>query len=380
MILIRRYVTIEIAIGALASIGFFLLVFLTGNALRDALSLFTSGRIPLGAFLNLLLLLIPFVLAYALPLGTVTGILITLGRLSGNHEITAMRASGMSLFQITVPILAFATLASIGSAAFNLYFAPENRSLYKSTIRNVVRENPVAFIRPGEMVREFPGFIIYTHSVEEQTVRGFWIWEIGPNGFPQYFIQADRGTIHYDESSQMLVIDLERGIGERRFAPQPHQLAHPDVIRLTTGSYALSLSLDKILGSSGKQQRLQHLGLPALLDLLKRLDSEASDLPPAQRQIERSRVLYQIHSNIAMSLSTLTLSLVAIPLGIRVGRKESYTNIAIALILSLLYFFTTAISGWFEKSPSFYPHLLVHLPNLCFGLAGIYLFRRIDQR
>lgn len=380
MNLLSRYVSREIAFAATGAIGLFILVFMTGNALRDVLGLFTSGRIPLSAFLNLLSLLLPFVLAYALPLGTVTGILIALGKLSANQEVTAMRAAGMGLSEITRPVLVFAVLISLASAIFNLYLAPETRSVYKSTIRNVVRANPVAFVRPGEIVRDFPGFLIYVNSVDGNAFRGFWIWQLDPDGIPRHQIQADRGSLRYDESTQTLLLELQDATAERRDPDRPDDLGTGETVRLTMTSLPLQLPLDRILGSNRQEKRLKYLSVDDLLAERRLLNDPANtsqgDEDP---RIRRTRIDYLIHSNIAMSFATVSLALVAIPLGIQVGRRESWSNIAIALGLAMGYFFLSSVTSWFERSPDLHPHLLVHLPNIAFITLGILLFRRINR-
>lgn len=378
--MLSRYVSREIAFAATGAIGLFIIVFMTGNALRDVLGLFTSGRIPLGSFLNLLALLLPFVLAYALPLGTVTGVLIALGKLSANREITAMRAAGLSLSQITRPVFIFAVLASVGSAVFNLYLAPETRAVYKSTIRNIVRANPVAFIRPGEMIRDFPGFLIYVDAVEGNTFRGFWIWELDADGTTRHQIQADAGSLRYDEDTQTLLLELKDATAERRDRNEPDRIGTGETVRLTVSSLPLQLPLDRILGTDRQDRRLQYLSLDGLLEERRRLLSVATDTdPPEDLEIRRTRIDYRIHSNVALSFATFSLAFVAIPLGIQVGRRESYSNIAIALGLSLAYFFASSVTGWFEQSPRLHPHLLVHLPNLLFLLLGYFLFKRVNR-
>ena len=89
---------------------------------------------------------------------------------------------------------------------------------------------------------------------------------------------------------------------------------------------------------------------------------------------------YQLQKNIAMSLSVFALTLVAIPLGIRAGRRESYANVALALCLSVLYFFLMAMTGWLENKPSARADLLVHLPNLFFQFLGAALLARGQPR
>src|SRR5436190_168309 len=88
-----------------------------GNAVRDLLAPLLAGQLGWDVALRLILLLFPVVAPFALPMGMLTGVLLTLGRLSADSEITAMRTAGMGLSRIARPIL----LLGVLGAAFGLY-------------------------------------------------------------------------------------------------------------------------------------------------------------------------------------------------------------------------------------------------------------------
>ena len=72
-----------------------------------------------------------------------------------------------------------------------------------------------------------------------------------------------------------------------------------------------------------------------------------------------------------MAISVLSLGLIAIPLGIKVGQKETYANVALALALALFFYFLMIVVGWLGARPELRPELLIWLPNLVFQGAGL---------
>ena len=81
-----------------------------------------------------------------------------------------------------------------------------------------------------------------------------------------------------------------------------------------------------------------------------------------------------------MGVSVMSLCLVAIPLAIKVGRRETYANFALALVLALSFYFMMIIVSWLESQPAWRPDLLVWLPNLFFQGLGLFLLARANMR
>ena len=98
MNLIHRHIFANVVLTCGAAVGLFAFVLMIGNALKDLLGLVLTGQIGADTFVRLIGLLVPFVVSYALPMGMLTGILLVLGRMSSEREITALRASGQACF------------------------------------------------------------------------------------------------------------------------------------------------------------------------------------------------------------------------------------------------------------------------------------------
>ena len=113
MNLLDRHIFKSVLFTCAASVGLFAFVMILGNAVKDLLGYVLADQLAFGTFARLVGLLVPFVVSFALPMGMLTGVLLTLGRLSADSEITAMRASGLSLFRIARPVLIIGTLAAV---------------------------------------------------------------------------------------------------------------------------------------------------------------------------------------------------------------------------------------------------------------------------
>ena len=223
MNLLHRYLFKSVAVSSLLAVGLFAFVLLIGNLLRDAVGLLADGQLEFGLFVRLLLLLVPYVVAYALPLGILTGVLLVLGRLSAQQEITAMRSAGLSLLQIATPIF-FIALVGVGfSVVVNFEYAPSARQQYRDDLAQAVRLNPLNFVVERTFVDQFPGYVLYVGEKEDEVLRDVWLWELDDQRRLRLFIQAESGGLAYDRQTESLLLTLDRGYSEIRDEDDPEE-------------------------------------------------------------------------------------------------------------------------------------------------------------
>ena len=379
MKLLHRHIFASVATTCLAAVSLFGFVLMLGNVLKDLLGYVLAGQLELGTFLRLIGLLVPFVVSYALPMGILTGVLLVLGRMSSDREITAIRASGVSVAGISAPIFFFALLGVVASLLVNFQFMPTARLAYQRELAEAVRQNPLSFIVPKTFIRDFPGIVIYVGDKKgDNTLKDFWLWEVDPQGRVKRFARADEGHITYDEKANNLTLTVQRAQIEVRDAKDLENFASiagaPSMERAT-----FFLPLDRVTGARTVQTKLKWLTFPQLLAEWERLGRPDPNVPAAERERQRMKAQVVFHEKCATAFSVLSFALLAIPLGIKVSRKETSANLGLAVALAMGYYFATVIVGWFDNKPQFRPDLLMWVPNLMFQALGIWMFRKVDR-
>ncbi len=362
MNLLHRHLFWSVLSTCAAAVGLFAFVLIVGNALKDLLGYAIAGQLAPESFAKLVLLLIPYVGAYALPMGVLTGVLLVLGRMSAQNEITAMRAAGLGLGYIARPIILLGVAGAALALVVNFQYMPKARTEYKETLADSLRKNPLSFIVPKTFIRDFPGVVLYVGEKNGLELRDFWLWQLDKEKRVRTFARAQTGRFDYDEAANTLVLTLSRVSIETRNTLDPENFEKPP----TTGSSAevpVELKLDAIFGKQTLRKKLSWMTFGELMTDWRRLSGPDDAL-------QRMQVSFALHEKASSAMAVLAFALLAVPLGIRVSRKETSANLGVALALVMAYYFLTVIVGWLDKYPEIRPDLLLWTPTLLFlGLA-----------
>ncbi len=371
---LQRYLFKEFFTASLFTVGIFVFVLLVGNALKDVLTLLASGKISWSLFFDVLLHLTPSLVAYALPLGVLTGTLLVLGKLSSHNEIMAMKASGISLMSIVSPLFFLAILCTFFAMAVNFYFGPKAITYYRSCLANVIRKNPLEFIQAGTFVKDFPSYIFYIGSKRNGWIENCWLWELDGSQASgvNVFLHASSGYLRYEKDRDALVLTLLNGTGEKWGGIKPDQVP-PQVLFKET---SIALPLKEILGAPTTIKRFDYMTLSELLVEHGKVYRARLPSPDHARKIV---IQLEIQKIMVMSFAVLSLLFIAIPLGIKVGRAETSANLVLAVGLALGYYFIVMALSLLEEKTHWRPDLFIWLPNFAFQGLGLFLLNRLSK-
>jgi lipopolysaccharide export system permease protein len=362
--LYRRHVFWRTFRATLGCVALFVGALLAGNGLRDVLPLLAAGQLAPRFFFQTLAVLVPSVAAYALPLGLLTAVLLTVGRMAADRELLTLRSAGVAPGQVAVPILWLALLGAASSLAIDLFYAPRALYSYRQGLRRLVQRDPLRFLRPGQFVQSFPGLILHAGGQEGQQFGDLRIWELRGDGAVAGCLRADRGQLSLSPAGDQLLLSLEDGTLERMGGGETVFFRH----------LTLPLSLAHGLPAEEEQKRLKHRDLFELWDAFGHWTGGQRPLEersPERRRLDFIAVNLVLQRSLALACSLFGFALLAFPLAVRLARTETSFALAIALFLALAYYFALTAVSWLEESPTLRADWLVWLPNaVLFAVAG----------
>jgi lipopolysaccharide export system permease protein len=382
---LHLYLTRQVLATLAMTVTVFTFVLLLGNVLREILALLVNGQATIGFVAQALGLLIPFVLVFALPMGMLTATLLVFGRFSADQELTAVRASGVSLVALVTPVLLLSAGLSCVSALINMQVAPQCRVAYKGLLFRLGLERAGSFIIEQQFMDDFPGYVVYVRKKEGNRLEKVSIYKLNADGKLEQSIQAESAQIISRVASNQVVLllhnlhryDLVNSQWDQQeeipltleYKPPPAPTLSTNLSDMTFIQLRQKLRDLERLGVHNKP--LERASAAELREQKRLLAATAADLTMPVRM--------QIHRQVAFSFGCIGFTLIGIPLGIRAHRRETSAGVAMALILSLVYYGGIIVGQSLEARPEYAPHLILWLPNFIFQAVGVVLLWRANR-
>ena len=380
---LQKYLVGQVFVTLLLTVAVFTAVLLIGNALREILTLLASSHVSPLLMVKAILYLIPFVWVFALPMGMLTATLLVFGRFSADQELTAARASGVSLMSLVMPVLLLSLFCCTLSAWFNMDLGPRCRVAYVSLIRDLRAEIVNAQLPAGRFIRDFPGYIFYVEKNNGGKLENVMIYRLQNETNVDTTLRAARGQLRPDRANNQLILDLYDAqsvtVGERdAISSFPTLTLNLSLSSATNRVNKPSISDMTFLQLRQELHDLENLHLPVGTNASDTLRVQLKTLRQQQKDFTEP-VRVAMNREVAFSFACFGFTLVGIPLGIRVHRRETNIGIAIALLLVVVYYAFIMLGQSLAARPEFCPHLILWLPNFIFQAVGAVLLWRANR-
>jgi lipopolysaccharide export system permease protein len=309
---------------------------------------------------RIIVFLLPSFMLFTIPIALLIAILIAMGRLSADNEITAIKTSGISLMQIFYPV-AIASLITFILAVFISYFlVPQSNFATKRLLFNIAQQNASIGIKEKVFNSDFKDFLIYAEKipVNRNYMEGVIISDNRMIG-EQNTILAKKAILVSDAESMTVKLKLEDG----SIHTVSSDLKHYRKIDFT--SYEINLDLSTALANLDESSKTStEMTVSELLERMKK---------PGLDKAAVRELAIEVHKKFSIPLSCLFFGLLALPLGIRSHRSVKSRGFAVGLIVVASYYLLRIGGEALAETGYLSPEVGVWTPTLVFALVGTYL-------
>jgi lipopolysaccharide export system permease protein len=320
--ILDRYILREVLVSWLSVSGVLLAILIPYQVAR-VLERAAESQYPRGVVFELIALGAVQNLSLILPVGLLLGIVLGLGRLYHDSEMSAAQACGAGARPILIPVLGFTALLTVLLTALSLQVSPAASSRMLGLRQEALRAGQFAPIAPGKFSTFGGGStVVYAQAADpDGTLRRVFVQR--SRGRKLEIALAQRATHSYSEGGDLQIITLYDGEryegipGERRFR----------IVRFSENSIPVRLP-----PASGGAMAVQGLATGAL----------AASAEPRHRA--------ELQWRIALPIMAVVMALIAVPLARLAPRQGRYARVGYAVLIFFVYI-NLLIAGktWIEK-------------------------------
>lgn len=349
-----RYVFKEIATPFV--LGTFILSFvaLMPQVLKLAEQVLAFG-VDLYGFLLLLTYLLPPVLLFVVPAAFLLSVLVAFGRMSADSEIIAIRAGGVSLWQLLPPVLMLGLLASVATAAMSSFGEPWGRSSVTSFIFKLGETKAAGLVRERTFNDDFFGLVVYADAVNPKESRLSNVFLADQRDPKQrYAVNAREGLVIADPETRSIVLRLVDGTVDHL------GVAGAPVTRVTFSRMDYNVLPDTTKPAGKDPYEMYPLELYGYL--------------VAKGEKAKGREWMAFHKKFAYPVSALLMGILGMALGISDPRHGKGRGYLYGLGAMILYYLLVRFGDSFGEQKIIAPLLAAWLPNVVFFAIGMGLF------
>jgi len=333
--------------------------------------------------LKFLFLLVPFMLSYSIPISILTSVLLVFSRLSADNEVTAIRASGVHLKKVMVPVIVCSLVLSGICYFINSYWRPNSIFNGRKLLLEVGMQEPLMKMESGRFNEIFPGYLVYIAQKHGKIFKQVVVYKFEQEDL-RTVITAESGQFAFGSKKDQNVVNLNLFNGVIEDIPINGQETGK-LNRMQFGTYTIDFNVtEQIKDLSKITKKEREMTNPELSkrvnELQKKIKQQAQYPLVQQLEQEISSIKTRIHNRVALAVSCFMFILVGIPLGISVHRSETSIGAGISLILMSVYYFLTTLGEAFQYKINMHPWVLMWIPNIFLLVIGTRLVYKLFQK
>ncbi|MBN1662854.1 MAG: LPS export ABC transporter permease LptF [Deltaproteobacteria bacterium] len=366
--IIHRYILKEISLPFLMILCVLTFVLLMGRILQ-LMDLMVNKGVGIIDVAMLILYMIPSFLVFTIPISLLISILIGLGRLSGDNEITIFKASGISIYKLIQPIAIASLIAFILTAFTSLFLVPQGNQRTRNVLFTIAQKKASIGIKEKIFNDDFRGILLYAEKIpsEGNYMEGVIVSDNRLGEDPSTII-AKRAYLVSDDRSMTVTLRLENG--------STHMVSgdYKNYRKMDFRFYDINLNIESPLNEA-QRVRIKKPSEMTVLELIENIKKQKTgDLSYREMAIE-------LNKKLTIPISCIVFGIIGIPLGIKPSRSVKSRGFVIGIFTVLIYYLAQITGDALVETGKLPVFIGTWAPNMLFGIVGAYLLvRSADEK
>jgi len=366
MRIIDRYVIREVMWPFVIGLLVFTFLLIIPYLIKLAEDLIAKG-IPGLVILQLMVMLLPSVLALTIPMSLLLGLLVAFGRLSSDREFVAMQACGVSLMRLLRPVGVLSVAGWAVTSYVLIVALPNSNQASREIMFDVVASRAEGEVRPRVFFEDFPDVTLYVREVSPSGAGWDNVFMADNRDGAQSVYLAKHGRVLIDRDQRRVEMILEDGSRHRPDADGTYEVFRFERLRLT-------LNPESVFPSGVLPKGENEMTIAELRTRAAELEKEG---------ISTHNQLMAIHKKFSIPVACLVFGLIGVALGATNRRDGKLASFVVGIGIIFVYYVVLWMGQAMAKGHILPPWFAVWLPNLVLGALGVLMFawrkRAADQ-
>ncbi len=356
-----RYIINEIWPTFLASLFVFIFIMVAARMLSITELIVTRG-VRVTQVIGMVVYLLPDILTFALPAVTLMSVVVAFLRLSVDSEIIALKSSGISLYQMLPPVVAFSLLVFFLGLAISIFAAPWGNRAFKDLIFKIAESKADIGIKERVFCEPFDNLVLYVNnfSRRERVLKDVFVVDRRDKDVTNTIV-AEEGRIIMRPDERIITIYFVKGT----IFVVDKNLSAARTIKFNT--YGLNIGLKDVMANLASRRKAPHeLSMGSLIEQLKTVP---------KGEMRYNRMMRELLEKGSIPLAVLFMGIIGVALGAQIRARGRSAGIGVSLAVFSAYYICLMVMRSICSSGGLSPVIGVWIPDVFLIISMIHILR-----
>ena len=361
--ILNRYIAKEMLPTFLT--GLFLAVFtVVVTRLLSITELIINRGVGIGSVIGIIGYLLPDVVGFALPATALIAVVMAFLRLSADSEFVALKASGVSLYQMLPPVVLFSVFNMLAGAWILAQASPWGQNSFRNLVFDIAKSQADLAIKERVFTEPFKGVTFYVQSYDSRgkVMKDVFVNDRREKNLISTVVASEAKLFKHPDKRTLTI----RFINGTVFVTDK-DLSSSRTIRFA--SYDLTVGIGELLrAASSREKSPKELTIGELKEQLDKTEAGS---------MRHNELMIELMEKATLPAAIFLMGMIGVPLGVYIRGRGKYSGVGVSLMVFLAYYVCLMGSRNIGESGYLPPLVVVLIPVTFLAVFGLYAYLRI---